>query len=293
MQILDGKETAKQIRQELKEKITQLNLQTGKVPGLAVILVGENPASEIYVSSKAKACHEAGMKSVVEKHSSDLSQEKLLALIEQYNNDDTIHGILVQLPLPRHIKEQVIINAIAPEKDVDGFHPVNTGKLVSGEDCLVPCTPAGIHEMLKRYNIDTAGKHAVVVGRSNIVGKPIANILMQKAEGANCAVTVVHSAVKNISYYTNHADILIAAIGQSNFITKDMVKPGACIIDVGINRVPDSAAAKGYKITGDVDFENVAPMAGYITPVPGGVGPMTIAMLLSNTFKAFSNGLMK
>lgn len=291
MILLDGKETASVIRSELKDKIAEVKLRTGKVPGLAVILVGENPASEIYVSSKAKACLEAGMKSVVEKHDSDLSQKELLALIEKYNVDESIHGILVQLPLPQQIDEPVIINAILPEKDVDGFHPVNTGKLVSGEDCLIPCTPAGIHELLKRYKIDTNGKHAVVVGRSNIVGKPVANILMQKAEGANCAVTVVHSAVKNISDYTKSADILVAAIGRSNFITADMIKEGACVIDVGINRVADPTQKKGYKITGDVDFENVSKKAGYITPVPGGVGPMTIAMLLSNTFKAFSNGL--
>lgn len=290
MILLDGKETAKQIRKELSEKISSEKQRSGRVPGLAVILVGSDAASEIYVNSKAKACLEIGMKSIVEKRDASFTQQELLALIDQYNNDDSIHGILVQLPLPKGINQQDIISAITPEKDVDGFHPVNTGKLVNGEDTLVPCTPAGIHELLLRYNIPTAGKHAVVVGRSNIVGKPIANILMQKKDGANCAVTVVHSAVKNIADYTRSADILIAAIGRADFIAGNMVKEGACVIDVGINRVEDSSLAKGYRVTGDVNFAEVATKASYITPVPGGVGPMTIAMLLSNTWKAFSQG---
>ncbi|MBV6512901.1 MAG: Bifunctional protein FolD protein [Ignavibacteriaceae bacterium] len=288
MIILDGKETAKQIRKELAGKIAAEKQQSGKVPGLAVILVGSDAASEIYVNSKAKACLEIGMKSVVEKRDASLSQSELLALIEKYNQDETIHGILVQLPLPKGLNEQDVISAISPDKDVDGFHPVNTGKLVNGEDTLVPCTPAGIHELLLRYKIPTSGKHAVVVGRSNIVGKPIANILMQKKEGANCAVTVVHSAVKNIADYTRSADIVIAAIGKADFITGDMVKEGACVIDVGINRVEDASLPKGYKVTGDVKYDEVSAKASYITPVPGGVGPMTIAMLLSNTWKAFS-----
>ncbi|MCK6612745.1 MAG: bifunctional methylenetetrahydrofolate dehydrogenase/methenyltetrahydrofolate cyclohydrolase FolD [Ignavibacteriaceae bacterium] len=292
MIILDGKETAKQIRKELAVKIAAEKQQSGKVPGLAVILVGSDAASEIYVNSKAKACLEIGMKSVVEKRDASLSQSELLALIEKYNHDETIHGILVQLPLPKGLNEQDVISAISPDKDVDGFHPVNTGKLVNGEDTLVPCTPAGIHELLLRYKIPTSGKHAVVVGRSNIVGKPIANILMQKKEGANCAVTVVHSAVKNIADYTRSADILIAAIGKADFITGDMVKEGACVIDVGINRVEDASLPKGYKVTGDVKYDEVSAKASYITPVPGGVGPMTIAMLLSNTWKAFSKEIV-
>lgn len=292
MIILDGKETAKQIRKELAGKIAAEKQQSGKVPGLAVILVGSDAASEIYVNSKAKACLEIGMKSVVEKRDASLSQSELLALIEKYNQDETIHGILVQLPLPKGLNEQDVISAISPDKDVDGFHPVNTGKLVNGEDTLVPCTPAGIHELLLRYKIPTSGKHAVVVGRSNIVGKPIANILMQKKEGANCAVTVVHSAVKNIADYTRSADILIAAIGKADFITGDMVKEGACVIDVGINRVEDASLPKGYKVTGDVKYDEVSAKASYITPVPGGVGPMTIAMLLSNTWKAFSKEIV-
>lgn len=292
MIILDGKETAKQIRKELAGKIAAEKQQSGKVPGLAVILVGSDAASEIYVNSKAKACLEIGMKSVVEKRDASLSQSELLALIEKYNHDETIHGILVQLPLPKGLNEQDVISAISPDKDVDGFHPVNTGKLVNGEDTLVPCTPAGIHELLLRYKIPTSGKHAVVVGRSNIVGKPIANILMQKKEGANCAVTVVHSAVKNIADYTRSADILIAAIGKADFITGDMVKEGACVIDVGINRVEDASLPKGYKVTGDVKYDEVSAKASSITPVPGGVGPMTIAMLLSNTWKAFSKEIV-
>lgn len=293
MILIDGKETAKQIRKELAEKIAAEKHRSGKAPGLAVILVGSDAASEIYVNSKAKACLEIGMKSVVEKKDASLTQKELLALIEKYNQDDSIHGILVQMPLPKGLNEQEVISAISPEKDVDGFHPVNTGKLVIGEDTLVPCTPAGIHELLLRYKIPTSGKHAVVVGRSNIVGKPIANILMQKKEGANCAVTVVHSAVKNLAEFTRSADIVIAAIGKPDFITGDMVKEGCCVIDVGINRVEDSSLPKGYRVTGDVNFAEVSQKAAYITPVPGGVGPMTIAMLLSNTWKAFSKEIQQ
>lgn len=293
MILIDGKETAKQIRKELAEKIAAEKHRSGKAPGLAVILVGSDAASEIYVNSKAKACLEMGMKSVVEKKDASLTQKELLALIEKYNQDDSIHGILVQMPLPKGLNEQEVISAISPEKDVDGFHPVNTGKLVIGEDTLVPCTPAGIHELLLRYKIPTSGKHAVVVGRSNTVGKPIANILMQKKEGANCAVTVVHSAVKNLAEFTRSADIVIAAIGKPDFITGDMVKEGCCVIDVGINRVEDSSLPKGYRVTGDVNFAEVSQKAAYITPVPGGVGPMTIAMLLSNTWKAFSKEIQQ
>ncbi|GMU84968.1 MAG: bifunctional protein FolD [Ignavibacteriales bacterium] len=293
MILIDGKETAKQIRKELAEKIAAEKHRSGKAPGLAVILVGSDAASEIYVNSKTKACLEIGMKSEVEKKDASITQKELLALIEKYNQDDSIHGILVQMPLPKGLNEQEVISAISPEKDVDGFHPVNTGKLVIGEDTLVPCTPAGIHELLLRYKIPTSGKHAVVVGRSNIVGKPIANILMQKKEGANCAVTVVHSAVKNLAEFTRSADIVIAAIGKPDFITGDMVKEGCCVIDVGINRVEDSSLPKGYRVTGDVNFAEVSQKAAYITPVPGGVGPMTIAMLLSNTWKAFSKEIQQ
>jgi len=249
--------------------------------------VGEDPASKVYVNSKQKACAEIGMYSVLEKKDNSISEEKLLNLIDQYNNDEKIHGILVQLPLPKHIAEDKIIAKIDPKKDVDGFHPVSVGNLVTGNDTLFPCTPNGIFVLLQRYNIETKGKHIVVVGRSNIVGKPIANMMLQKKEGANAIVTVCHSAAKDLSQFTKQADILIAAIGRANFISEDMVKNDVVIVDVGINRVEDPSAKKGYRIVGDVDFENVSKKASFITPVPGGVGPMTIAMLMQNTYTAF------
>lgn len=287
MQIIDGKKISAEIKNELKVQIEELKKQGKNVPGLAAILVGDNPASRIYVSSKSKSCQEIGMRSIVETLSSDISQNELLDIIKRYNEDDNYHGILVQLPLPKHIDEDKIIEAIAPEKDVDGFHPVSVGNLVIGKDTLVSCTPAGIQELLKRYNIDTQGKHVVVVGRSNIVGKPIANLLLQKNKFANSVVTVCHSAAKDLSIFTRQADILIAAIGKAEMIKADMVKDGVVVIDVGINRVEDSSSTKGYKIVGDVAFEEVSKKSSFITPVPGGVGPMTIAMLLSNTFKAY------
>ena len=287
MNLIDGKKIAAEIREELKQDISKLKEQGKNIPGLVVILVGENPASEIYVRSKAKACLEIGMRSKTEKRSADISEKELLDLIAQYNNDKDYHGILVQLPLPKHIDEEKVIEAISPKKDVDGFHPISIGNLVVGKDAFVSCTPAGIQELLIRNNIDTKGKHLVVIGRSNIVGKPIANIMLQKKEGANSIVTICHSAAKNISDYTKTADIIVAAIGKANFVTADMVKEGVVVIDVGINRVPDSTRLKGYRVVGDVDFEEVSKKASYITPVPGGVGPMTIAMLLKNTYKAY------
>jgi len=287
MQIIDGKKISAEIKNELKVQIEELKKQGKNVPGLAAILVGDNPASRIYVSSKSKSCQEIGMRSIVETLSSDISQNELLEIIKRYNEDDNYHGILVQLPLPKHIDEDKIIEAIAPEKDVDGFHPVSVGNLVIGKDTLVSCTPAGIQELLKRYNIETQGKHVVVVGRSNIVGKPIANLLLQKNKFANSVVTVCHSAAKDLSVFTRQADILIAAIGKAEMIKADMVKEGVVVIDVGINRVDDPSSTKGYKIVGDVAFEEVSKKSSFITPVPGGVGPMTIAMLLSNTFKAY------
>lgn len=287
MNLIDGKKIAAEIREELKQDISKLKEQGKNIPGLVVILVGENPASEIYVRSKAKACLEIGMRSKTEKRSADISEKELLDLIAQYNNDKDYHGILVQLPLPKHIDEEKVIEAISPKKDVDGFHPISIGNLVVGKDAFVSCTPAGIQELLIRNNIDTKGKHLVVIGRSNIVGKPIANIMLQKKEGANSIVTICHSAAKNISDYTKTADIIVAAIGKANFVTADMVKEGVVVIDVGINRVPDSTRPKGYRVVGDVDFEEVSKKASYITPVPGGVGPMTIAMLLKNTYKAY------
>ena len=228
------------------------------------------------------------MRSKIEKLSADTSEAELLELVEKYNNDKDYHGILVQLPVPKHINEDKIIDAISPQKDVDGFHPISVGNLVIGKDTFAPCTPAGIQELLIRYGIETKGKHVVVIGRSNLVGKPITNIMLQKKEGANAVVTICHSAAKDLSQYTRQADILIAAIGSPNFVKADMVKEGVVVIDVGINRVEDATKPKGYRIVGDVDFDNVAPKSSYITPVPGGVGLMTVAMLLKNTYKAYS-----
>ncbi|MDP3149653.1 MAG: bifunctional methylenetetrahydrofolate dehydrogenase/methenyltetrahydrofolate cyclohydrolase FolD [Ignavibacteria bacterium] len=287
MILIDGKKVSSEIRLELKQKVDNLKAEGKSVPGLVTILVGENPASKSYVSSKAKACEEIGFLSKVEKLPETTTEEELLSVVQSYNTNPDYHGILVQLPVPKQINESKIIDAIAPEKDVDGFHPISVGNLVIGNDTFFPCTPAGIQELLKRYKIETKGKHVVVVGRSNIVGKPIANIMLQKKEFANAIVTVCHSAASDLKQYTLSADILIAAIGVPNFIKADMVKEGTVVIDVGINRVEDSTQARGYRIVGDVDFENVAPKTSFITPVPGGVGPMTIAMLLQNTFKAY------
>ncbi|HMN48308.1 MAG TPA: bifunctional methylenetetrahydrofolate dehydrogenase/methenyltetrahydrofolate cyclohydrolase FolD [Ignavibacteriaceae bacterium] len=287
MILIDGKKIAAEIRNELKEKISQLKVEGKNVPGLVAIIVGDDPASQIYVSSKSKACEEIGMRSKTINLNAEISEEELLSIIKSFNEDKNYHGILVQLPLPKHINEARIIEAISPQKDVDGFHPISVGNLVIGKDTFASCTPAGIQELLIRYKIDTEGKHLVVVGRSNIVGKPIANLMLQKAKGANSIVTIVHSAAKDISYYTKQADILIAAIGKPEMIKANMVKDGVVVIDVGINRIQDSTKPKGYRIVGDVDFDEVSKKASFITPVPGGVGPMTIAMLLSNTFKAY------
>lgn len=287
MIIIDGKKIAAEIREELRHEIAKLKAENKKVPGLAAILVGNNPASESYVRGKGKACEEIGMRSITEKLPSEISENELLKIISKYNSDENYNGILVQLPLPKHINGVKIIQAIKPDKDVDGFHPISVGNLVIGNDTFLPCTPAGIQELLVRYDIPIKGRHVVVVGRSNIVGKPIANILLQKKENANAVVTICHSAAKDISYFTMQADILIAAIGKPKFITAEMVKENSVVIDVGINRVDDLSSAKGYKIVGDVDFEDVSKKASFITPVPGGVGPMTIAMLLKNTYKAY------
>jgi len=287
MNLIDGKKISAIVKEELKEAISKLKSEGKKVPGLVTILVGNNPASEIYVASKGKACIEIGMFSKTEKLSPDISESELLSIVDSYNKNPDIHGILVQLPLPKHINEDKVIEAILPKKDVDGFHPVSVGNLVIGKETFLSCTPAGIQELLKRYNIETKGKHVVVLGRSNIVGKPIANIMLQKRENANSIVTVCHSAAPDVSYYTKQADILIAAIGSANFVKADMVKEGVVVLDVGINRIEDSSKKKGYRVVGDVDFDEVAPKSSFITPVPGGVGPMTIAMLLKNTFKAY------
>ncbi len=287
MTIIDGKKISDEIKSELKIKVEEAKSKGLGVPGLTAILVGEDPASQVYVNSKKKACEKIGMNSVVETLPEKTTETELIEIVRKYNADKNTNGILVQLPLPSHISEQKVIEAILPEKDVDGFHPVNVGKLVIGLETFYPCTPYGIVELLKRYKIETSGKHVVVVGRSNIVGKPIANMLLQKKENANSIVTVVHSAAKDISEFTKQADILIAAIGKPNFITAGMVKEGVTVIDVGINRIDSPESKKGYKIVGDVDFDSVSQKAAYITPVPGGVGRMTIAMLLQNTYNAF------
>ena len=287
MIIIDGKKIAQDIRNELKTDIEKLKSSGRDVPGLVAILVGDNPASESYVRGKAKACEEIGMRAVTERYPSDMKEKELLDLIDAYNNNSKFNGILVQLPLPKHIDEDKVIEAISPKKDVDGFHPISVGNLVIGKAAFRSCTPAGIQELLIRYKIETKGKHLVVLGRSNIVGKPIANIMLQKKEFANSIVTICHSAASDVSYFTKQADILIAAIGSPKFVKGDMVKDDVVVIDVGINRVEDNTKPKGYRIVGDVDFDEVSKKASYITPVPGGVGPMTIAMLLKNTYEAF------
>ncbi len=293
-QIINGKKISEEIKQEVKQQAEALYYETGIVPGLAFILVGDNPASKVYVKMKGEACKELGFYSVTLKLPVETTENELIEKINTFNSDPRIHGILVQLPLPSHIDEQKILQTIDPIKDVDGFHPINVGKLVIGLDTYLPCTPAGIQELLKRSGINPSGKHVVIVGRSNIVGKPIANILLQKKEWANATVTICHTGTKDISYFTKQADILIAAMGKPEFIKGDMIKPGAVVIDVGVNRVEvnrveDPNSEKGYKLVGDVHFESAYEVAGAITPVPGGVGPMTIAMLMKNTLKAALN----
>ncbi|MBI5021803.1 MAG: bifunctional 5,10-methylene-tetrahydrofolate dehydrogenase/5,10-methylene-tetrahydrofolate cyclohydrolase [Ignavibacteriales bacterium] len=291
--IIDGKKIAEDIRHEIKLETEKLKIEKGIIPGLAFILVGENPSSQSYVKMKGKGCDEMGFYSITEKLPTDVSEENVLQLINQFNHDPKIHGILVQLPLPKHISEEKIVAAIDYRKDVDGFHPLNLGRLMIGLPCFKPCTPAGIQELLIRSGTDPAGKHVVVVGRSNIVGKPVANIFLQKQIGANAVVTITHTGAKDISLFTKQADILIAAIGKAESITGDMVKRGAVIIDVGINRIEDNSVKSGYRIVGDVHFESAAKVAGAITPVPGGVGPMTIAMVLRNTLFSAQNKIYK
>jgi methylenetetrahydrofolate dehydrogenase (NADP+)/methenyltetrahydrofolate cyclohydrolase len=274
--VIDGKKTAAAIREQIKEETERLFRQTGVKPGLAVVLVGDNPASQVYVRNKERACTEVGMYSEVHRLPESTTQDELLRLIARLGEDDRIHGILVQLPLPGHIDEKAVIAAIPPHKDVDGFHPVSVGNMVIGDECLLPCTPAGIIELIKREGLELAGKHAVVVGRSNIVGKPVAMLLLQE----NATVTICHSRTKDLASVTKQADVLVVAIGRPNMIKREHVKPGAVVIDVGVNRLPNG------KLAGDVDFEDVKEVAGYITPVPGGVGPMTITMLLMNTLQS-------
>jgi methylenetetrahydrofolate dehydrogenase (NADP+)/methenyltetrahydrofolate cyclohydrolase len=284
--LIDGKAIAAQIREEVRRRAAALKSARGITPGLAVVLVGDNPASQVYVRSKGKACETLGFHSVTERLRADTSEEEVLELIARLNADRAIHGILVQLPLPRQIHEQRVIEAVDFRKDVDGFHPENVGRLVVGIPCLRPCTPAGVQELLIRSGNDPSGRHVVVAGRSNIVGKPVANMLCQKTTGANAVVTIVHTGAKDLAYHTKQADILIAAMGRPRAITGAMVKPGAVVIDVGINRVDDPGTAAGYKLVGDVDESSVRPVASALSPVPGGVGPMTIAMLMQNTLLA-------
>jgi len=284
-QIIDGKNIAAEIRAEAKQEVDALIAQDIQ-PCLAVVLVGNNPASKAYVGSKVRACEETGVKSIKIELSADITEAALLEEIDALNNDVHVHGILVQLPLPHHMDEELVTERIDPAKDVDGFHPVNVGKLSIGIDCLTPCTPSGIPEMIVRSGISMSGKHAVVIGRSNIVGKPMMNILVQKGEKANCTVTCCHSGTDHLANYTRQADILIAAIGVPEFVTAGMIKEGATVIDVGINRVDDDNDPRGYRLVGDVDYDDVFDVAGAITPVPGGVGPMTVAMLMKNTVKA-------
>jgi len=283
--IIDGKIIAAEIRQEVKLAVNELKKQSVQ-PCLAVVLIRSNPASKAYVGSKVHACEETGITSIKKTMSADTKEQELLKLIDKLNADDSVHGILVQLPLPHHMDTGRVIERIDPAKDVDGFHPVNVGKLSIGIDALAPCTPSGIPELIVRSGIEMSGKHAVIIGRSDIVGKPMMNILLQKGEKANCTVTCCHSGTHDLADYTRQADILIAAIGVPEFVTAGMVKVGATVIDVGINRVDDKSDVRGYRLVGDVEFNTVKEVAGAITPVPGGVGPMTVAMLMMNTVKA-------
>ncbi|GAB1430585.1 bifunctional methylenetetrahydrofolate dehydrogenase/methenyltetrahydrofolate cyclohydrolase FolD [Ignavibacteria bacterium] len=286
-QIIDGKSIAATIKSELQIESAAFISRTGTIPHLALLLVGDDPASQVYVRSKAKTCEEIGFRSTILNLPATTSQEEVLDVIHSWNGNKLIHGILVQLPLPRHISEHKIIETISPSKDVDGLHPENMGRLVLGLPGFVPCTPAGIIELLSRSGISAQGKHAVVVGRSNIVGKPIANLLYQKSPQANAVVTICHTGASGtLRDFTRQADILVAAIGVANRITADYVKEGVAVIDVGINRITDVAKKTGYRIVGDVDFESVLPKVSAITPVPGGVGPMTIVMLMRNTLEA-------
>jgi methylenetetrahydrofolate dehydrogenase (NADP+)/methenyltetrahydrofolate cyclohydrolase len=284
-EIIDGKAIAEEIRREVSTRVLAMR-EKGTVPGLAVVLVGENPASQVYVRMKNKACVEAGLFSRTFEYPSSMREEELTALVEELNSDSRYHGILVQLPLPRGINPKNVLECVDPRKDVDCFHPVNVGRLVLGEKVLRPCTPAGIQEILMRRGVPTRGAHVVVVGRSNIVGRPLANMMSLKADGADATVTVCHTGTKSLESMTRQADILVAAMGRPECIRGDMIKRGAVVIDVGVNRVDDPGSEKGYRLVGDVHFESAVQVAGAITPVPGGVGPMTIAMLLKNTVEA-------
>ncbi len=289
--LLDGKKISDEVKAELAVEVNKLISSGLRAPHLAAILVGNDGASETYVSSKVKACEQIGFGSTLVRLPADVSEERLLAEIDAINNNDEIDGLIVQLPLPKHINEQKVTDHVVPEKDVDGFHPVNVGKLVLGLPTFVSATPKGIMELLKRYNIETSGKHCVVLGRSNIVGTPMANLLSRNSNPGNCTVTLCHSRTKNLAEFTRSADILVAALGKAEFVTADMVKDGVVVIDVGITRVDDVNNPRGYVLKGDVAFDEVEPKSSFITPVPGGVGRMTIAALLQNTLQARLNSL--
>lgn len=289
VKILSGKELAEKMRQEMKSETDELKMRHNLVPGLAVVLIGDNPASLSYVKGKEKACAQVGILSREYKFDADYKEKQLLKLIRELNNDPLIHGILVQLPLPDHINEEEILYAIDPTKDVDGFHPVNIGKMMIGAPSFLPCTPHGIQQLLLRNNIEISGKHVVIVGRSNIVGKPLAMILVQKNPGANATVTMCHTRTRNMAEITKLADILVVAAGRPHTVNADMVKQGAVVIDVGVNRVEDKSKKRGYRLIGDVEFDEVSEKASAISPVPGGVGPMTITMLLHNTIQSAKN----
>lgn len=293
MQIIDGKAIASQIKKEIATEVEAIIANGGKRPHLAAILVGHDGGSETYVASKVKACEECGFKSTLIRYEADITEDELLAKVYELNNDPDVDGFIVQLPLPRHIDEQKVTEAIDYRKDVDGFHPVNAGRLTIGLPCFLSATPNGIMELLARYNIDTKGKKCVVLGRSNIVGKPMANLMMQKSLPGDATVTVCHSHTEDIKEECLRADIIIAALGQPHFLKADMVKEGAVVIDVGTTRVPDASKKSGFRLCGDVDFENVAPKCSFITPVPGGVGPMTIVSLMKNTLLAGKREIYK
>ena len=293
MQLIDGKAVAAQIKREIATEVNEIMANGGKRPHLVAILVGHDGGSETYVANKVKACEECGFKSTLIRYETDITEDELLAKVEELNNDADVDGFIVQLPLPKHIDEQKITEAIDYRKDVDGFHPVNVGRLSIGLPCFLSATPNGIMELLRRYNIDTKGKKCVVLGRSNIVGKPMASLMMQKNQPGDATVTVCHSHTQNIAQECLQADIIIAALGQPHFLKAEMVKEGAVVIDVGTTRVPDATRKSGFRLCGDVDFDNVAPKCSFITPVPGGVGPMTIVSLMKNTLLAGKREIYK
>ena len=290
-QILDGRKVSSEIKEEIRQRVAGIVAKGGRRPHLAAVLVGHDGGSETYVASKVKACEEVGFASSLISFDENITEEQLLQEVDRLNNNPDIDGYIVQLPLPKHIDEQKVMERIDFRKDVDGFHPINVGRTSIGLPSFLSATPQGILELLNRYHIDTNGMHAVVIGRSNIVGKPIATLLMRKAQPGNCTVTVCHSATKNMKEICQSADLIVAALGKPEFLKEDMVKEGAVVIDVGTTRVPDSTRKSGYKLTGDVDFDRVAPKCSYITPVPGGVGPMTIVSLMMNTIKAYDKEL--